>query len=145
MLPPDAGAELFRGEGCVACHTPPNYTNDRLVPVAGHEPSAEDAQRWNPMRRRIGTDPGLTLHTRRGTGYYKVPSLRGVWYRGPFLHDGSVATLEDLFDPHRLEDDYVPTGFAGARGERRSVPGHEHGLDLTPEERADLVAFLRTL
>jgi len=36
--------------------------------------------------------------TRKGTGYYKVPSLRGLWYRGPYEHDGSVATLEDWFD-----------------------------------------------
>ena len=97
------------------------------------------------MRRRIGTDPGLTLQTRRGTGYYKVPSLRGVWYRGPFLHDGSLATLEDLFDPGRLDEDYVPTGFAGPGGDRRSVPGHEFGLELDEVERSDLLAFLRTL
>jgi hypothetical protein len=45
------------------------------------------------------------METRRGTGYYKVPSLRGVWYRGPFEHNGSVATLEDWFDPSRLRDD----------------------------------------
>ena len=38
------------------------------------------------------------MNTRRGTGYYKVPSLKGVWYRGPFEHMGSVATLEDWFD-----------------------------------------------
>jgi hypothetical protein len=42
----------------------------------------------------IGTDANLTMTTRRGTGYYKVPSLKGVWYRGPFEHNGSVATLE---------------------------------------------------
>ena len=35
------------------------------------------------MPTAIGTDATLTLRTRRGTGYYKVPSLRGVWYRGP--------------------------------------------------------------
>jgi cytochrome c peroxidase len=30
--------------------------------------------------------------------YYKVPSLKGVWYRGPFEHNGSVATFEDSLD-----------------------------------------------
>ena len=49
----------------------------------------------------------------RGTGYYKVPSLKGVWYRGPLEHNGSVATLEDWFDPGRLRGDYLPTGFIG--------------------------------
>jgi hypothetical protein len=49
-----------------------------------------------------------------------VASLRGVWYRGPFEHNGSVATLEDWFDPKRLRDDYVPTGFRefGVKPER---------------------------
>ncbi len=38
------------------------------------------------MDASVGTDPFLALKTRRGTGYYKVPSLKGVWYRGPFEH-----------------------------------------------------------
>ena len=61
----------------------------------------------------VGTDAGLTMKTRRGTGYYNVPSLRGVWYRGPFEHSGSVATLEDWFDRKRLREGYIPTGFVG--------------------------------
>ena len=77
----------------------------------------------------IGTDPTLTMQTRRGTGYYKVPSLRGVWCRGPFEHNGSVATLEDWFDPNRLRDDYVPTGWKGYSVKARAVKGHE--LDLS--------------
>ena len=141
----ERGAALFDEEGCVRCHAPPHYTNDRLVPVAAHTPTPEERERWNPMRRRVGTDPGLTLRTRRGTGYYKVPSLRGVWYRPSFLHDGSLATLEDLFDPARLGEDYVPTGYRGPFGTRRSVPGHPFGLERTAAERADLIAFLRSL
>ena len=72
----------------------------------------------------VGTDPDLALKTRRGTGYYKVPSLKGVWYRGPFEHNGSVATLEDWFDANRLRDDYVPTGFKGYGVKTRAVKGH---------------------
>ena len=79
----------------------------------------------------IGTDPNLTMNTRRGTGYYKVPSLKGVWYRSMFEHSGSVATLEDWFDPSRLRDDYVPTGFKGYGVKTRAVPGHEYGLNLS--------------
>ena len=47
----------------------------------------------------VETDPGLALKTRKGTGYYKVPALKGVWYRGRYLHDGTVASLEEMFDP----------------------------------------------
>jgi hypothetical protein len=78
-------------------------------------------------------------------GTYKVPSLKGVWYRGPFEHNGSVATLEDGFDKRRLRDDYVPTGFRGFGVTTRAVKGHEFGLSLTREERTALIDFLKTL
>jgi cytochrome c peroxidase len=47
----------------------------------------------------VGTDPGLATRTRRGTGFYKVPSLRGVWYRNAFGHSGQAASLEEWLDP----------------------------------------------
>ena len=97
------------------------------------------------MSSSVGTDNRLALRTRRGTGYYKVPSLKGVWYRGPFEHNGSVATLEDWFDPRRLADDYVPTGFRGAGVKTRAVKGHLFGLELSAEDRRALIAFLKTL
>jgi hypothetical protein len=84
------------------------------------------------------------MKTRRGTGYYKVPSLRGVWYRGPFEHNGSVLALEDWFDSNRLRSDYVPTGWLGPN-DTRAVKGHEFGLKLKPDEKKALIAFLKTL
>ena len=66
-----------------------------------------------------------------------------VWYRGPFEHNGSIATLEDWFDSRRLRDDYVPTGFSG--GEARAIKGHTFGLGLSPGDRRALIAFLKTL
>lgn len=146
---PDAlsarGEEVFQRAGCPTCHAPPLYTNNRLTPVDGFEvPDAHLATDGiHPVS--VGTDPNLALTTRRGTGYYKVPSLRGVWYRGPFEHNGSVATLEDWFDARRLRDDYVPTGYRGFRVERRPVPGHRFGLDLSAEDKRALIAFLKTL
>jgi hypothetical protein len=85
------------------------------------------------------------MKSRRGTGYYKVPSLKGVWYRGPFGHGGWAATLEDWFDPRRLRDDYVPTGFAGFGVKTRAITGHEFGLHLSEADRKALIAFLKTL
>jgi len=85
------------------------------------------------------------LKTRRGTGYYKVPSLKGVWYRGPFEHNGSVATLEDWLDPRRVRDDYVPTGDKAYGVKTRAVKGHEFGLELSAADRQALIAFLKTL
>ena len=66
-------------------------------------------------------------------------------YRGPFEHNGSVATLEDWFDPKRLRDDYVPTGFKGFGVKTRAVRGHEFGLQLLAEDKRALIAFLKTL
>jgi hypothetical protein len=139
------GQKIIEREGCSGCHTPPLYTNNRLTLAEGFKIPIEDRQRFNILPISVGTDPNLTMKTRRGTGYYKVPSLRGVWYRGPFEHNGSVATLEDWFDPRRLKKDYEPTGFKGYGVTRRAVNGHEFGLSLSEKDRRALIAFLRTL
>lgn len=139
------GKVIFEREECVRCHEPPLYSNNKLTPVDGFEVPEDHPEAQHVIPFSVGTDPTLALTTRRGTGLYKVPSLRGVWYRGPLSHDGSVATLEDWFDPRRLEDDYVPTGWIGWGVEHRAVPGHKFGLELDPEEREALLAFLRTL
>jgi hypothetical protein len=139
------GKAVFEREGCAGCHTPPLYTSNALTPAEGFKVPADHENKYDITDISVGTDPNLTLKTRRGTGYYKIPSLKGVWYRGPFSHDGSVATLEDWFDPRRLRNDYVPTGFKGYRVNQRAVPGHYFGLKLSPQDKADLIAFLKTL
>lgn len=139
------GQKVFEREQCGVCHTPPLYTNNKLTPAKGFEVPTEHSKLYAVMPISVGTDPDLTLRTRRGTGYYKVPSLKGLRYRGMFPHDGSCASLEDWFDPRRLRADYIPTGFRGYGVERRAVPGHEFGLDLKDQDKSALLAFLRTL
>jgi hypothetical protein len=139
------GQKIFQQQGCAMCHTPPLYTNNKLTPVDGFEVPADHLRNYDVMPLSVGTDPTLALKTRRGTGYYKVPSLKGIWYRGPFEHNGSVMTLEDWFDPKRLRDDYVPTGFKGHGVKTRAVKGHEFGLKLSTRDKMALIAFLKTL
>jgi len=139
------GQTVFERERCGTCHTPPLYTNNKLTPADGFQIPAEHRKTYDILPTSVHTDSRLTLNTRRGTGYYKVPSLKGLWYRGMFPHDGSCATLEDWFDPNRLKDDYVPTGFKGYGIKHRAVPGHEFGLNLSPEDKRALIAFLNTL
>ena len=139
------GKAIFAREGCGGCHTPPLYTNNRLTQASGFQPPREHRRLFDILPVSIGTDPDLALRTRRGTGYYKVPSLKGVWYRGPFEHNGSVATLEDWFDPGRLNDDYNPPGYRGFGVKTRAVKGHEYGLKLPAGDKAALIAFLKTL
>ncbi len=123
------GQRVFSREGCNACHTAPLYTSNALTPVDGFEIPTEHRSRYRIIDRSVGTDPELALRTRKGTGYYKVPSLKGVWYRGPFQHAGAVKTLNEWFDPGRVS----------------RVTGHPFGLKLGTDDRLALIAFLETL
>jgi len=139
------GQKVFGREGCAACHTPPLYTNNKLTLAGDFQPPADHRKKYDILDVRVGTDPRSSMLPMRGTGYYKVPSLKGVWYRGPLEHNGSVATLEDWFDERRLRQDYVPTGFVGYGLRTRAVTGHEFGLRLPAGEKMALIAFLKTL
>lgn len=139
------GELIFKEQGCVTCHTPPLFTNNMLTPADGFTIPEEHWSKYDIFGISVGTDPQYTTKTRRGTGYYKVPSLKGVWYRGPFFHNAWLASLEDVFDPARLRDDYVPTAFKNPGQTRHAVRGHEFGLDLPEKDRKALIAYLRTL
>jgi hypothetical protein len=140
------GQELFNRERCARCHSGEAYGGNKLTPADGFtipdkHPAAEDIH-----EKSVGTDPNLAMNTRKGTGFYRVPSLRGVWYRGQFEHNGSIASLEDWFDPRRQKQGYVPSGWKGPPGTTaRAVKGHTFGLDLPADDRKALIAFLRTL
>lgn len=139
------GQKIFEREGCAGCHTPPLYTNNKLTPAEGFAIPADHRAKYRILPISVGTDPDLTLNTRRGTGYYKVPALSGVWYRSMFGHSGWCAKLEDWLDPKRLSDGYVPTGFKPYGMKTYAVKGHAFGLDLSAQEKSDLIAFLKTL
>ena len=123
------GRRIFAREGCDACHTAPLYTSNTLTPAAGFSIPGAHRPRYGIIDRSVGTDPELAMRTRKGTGYYKVPSLKGAWYRGPFQHAGAVGTLDEWFDPERPG----------------RVPGHLFGLTLDADDRRALIAFLETL
>jgi cytochrome c peroxidase len=81
---------------------------------------------------------GVYEHTRRLTdvGKFKPPTLRNVALTAPYMHDGSVTTLEAVLDHYA----------AGGRG--HDNPNKDrlmHGFHLTPQNREDLIAFLRSL
>jgi hypothetical protein len=141
------GDQVFARAGCPTCHTPPLYTNNKVVKVDGFTP-VEHPQApplEDVMAVSVGTDPGLALRTRKGTGYYKVPSLKGLWYRDTLEHSGSIASLEEWFDPARLRSDYRSKGWNPPDTKTRAIPGHAFGLTLPAEDKKALIAFLRTL
>lgn len=139
------GKQVFAREECGACHAPPNYTSGKVTLAHGWTPPIDHPNRTDIMMRSIGTDPGTALKTRKGTGFYRIPALRGVWSRRLLLHDGSLTSLEELFDRGRLSPDYEPKGWNPPGVTRRPVSGHLFGLALTAEDKAALVAFLRAL
>jgi hypothetical protein len=139
------GEQIFTEQGCVTCHTPPYYSNNKLTPVDGFEIPPKHFKEYSIFDLSVGTDPGLALYTRRGTGYYKVPSLVGAWNRTAFLHSGNLASLEDLFDPKRFEPGYIPTGYKPAWLTHMAVPGHPFGMELNEKDKYALVAFIKSL
>jgi hypothetical protein len=136
------GKKIFEQQGCAGCHTPPLYTNNKLTPARGFKVPDDLFRTGDILNVCVGTDPTLAMQTRRGTGFYKTPSLRGVWYRNGFGHGGQAETLDEWFDPARVKSDYLPKGFHLGPG---PIEGHEFGLKLAPEDRQALIAFLKTL
>lgn len=115
------GRATFRRD-CEPCHADPGGSGP---PIAAEE---------------VGTDPALARGTSRGTGLYRPAPLLRVAEAAPYLHDGTVATLADMFDAARLDPGFV----RGARGPG-AIAGHPAGTDLAARERDDLLAYLRTL
>lgn len=112
-----AGLELFRGKAnCTACHVGPNFTDERL-----HNTGVA----WRDVKF---TDAGA------GQGNFKTPTLREVARTAPYMHDGSMATLEEViayYDRGGNPNPYLDREL--------------HPLHLSAEEKGNLLFFLRSL
>ena len=104
-------------------HAPGLYTSGKLTLATGYKPPDDHPDREQIVPVTASTDSGLALKSRKGTGFYKIFSLRGVWYR----------------------PDHVPGGWKGQDGAVRGIPGHPFGLRLKAKEISDLLEFLRSL
>lgn len=96
---------------------------------------------------------------------YKARPLEGIWATAPYLHNGSVPNLAALLKPPKDRDptffvgsrqyDFEKVGFDSSPGSSAFVfdttksgnsnAGHEYGTDLCPQEKEDLIEFLKTL
>jgi hypothetical protein len=141
----DRGEQIFRREGCARCHTPPNYTTGGLTLATGYRMPPSHPNRSDVLSLTAETDPALALKTRKGTGFYKIPSLRGVWYRPRLMHDGALTSLEEMFDPARQSPDYEPRGWNPVDVTKRAIAGHPFGLAMPSDDKRALIAFLRSL
>jgi hypothetical protein len=104
------GKNVFERERCGVCHTPPFYTANKLTPAIGFQVPPEHRRQYDIMDVAVGTDPALALRSRRGTGYYKIPSLKGVWYRNGFGHGGWCESWRSQRRPRARVPDRSATG-----------------------------------
>jgi cytochrome c peroxidase len=119
-----AGLWIYESKGgCWRCHTGPNYSDEEFhaTGVGAHDGKAQAG------RFEVSADP-------KDRGRFKTPTLRGLALTAPYMHDGSVETLEGVVDY------YVRGG--NACGELDELI---HPVALSKEERAALTAFLRAL
>jgi len=119
---------------CTFCHDTPNVGNHSVRAALNIGLSEPDVAPYLPIYtlRNLSTsvtvrttDPGRAMITGQWNdiGRFKGPILRGLASRAPYFHNGSAQTLDEVLDFY----------------EKRFQIG------LTPQERADLLAFLRAL
>ncbi len=74
-------------------------------------------------------------------GVFKVPMLRNVELTGPYMHDGSIATLEEVIDHYSENIQAHPN----LNDQLKSIDGTPRKMNFTDQEKSDLIAFLKTL
>ncbi|HEV8593081.1 MAG TPA: cytochrome c peroxidase, partial [Pyrinomonadaceae bacterium] len=119
-LQEEAGKDLFLKEDCTFCHGGSLLSNHTFQNVAVRPPF-EDRGR------------GAITGVPDDDGRFKVPNLRNLELRGPYMHNGRLATVEDVVDFYNRGGD-----FPAPNVNIRIRP-----LNLTPDQKAALVAFLK--
>jgi cytochrome c peroxidase len=92
--------------------------------------------------------PGLVTFTGRAEdrGRFRAPTLRNVAVTAPYMHDGSIATLDEVLDHYAAGGRTLSDGpHAGTGSENPYKSEFLSGFTLTGEERQDLLAFLESL
>lgn len=116
------GMKLFFGRGhCSACHSGPNFTDN-----AFHNVGVGMDQKEPDLGRAVISK----LEGDRGS--FKTPTLREIARSAPYMHDGSLKTLEDVVEHYAkggVKNDYLDEEI--------------YSLRLTPQDKADLVTFLK--
>jgi cytochrome c peroxidase len=118
------GLWLYESKGrCWRCHTGANFTDEQY-----HNTGVS----WGKEPADLGRYGITKLDDDRGK--FKTPTLRGVALTAPYMHDGSLATLQDVVEF------YNKGGGANPHVDPTLAP-----LGLSPDEVRDLVAFLKAL
>ncbi len=147
------GQALFFGEKaeCFHCHASINF-NDQFVHAATR---VLDTPFHNTGLYNIGgrgdfpaENQGLFEFTAKPSdrGLFRAQSLRNVEVTGPYMHDGSIATLEEVLDFYAAGGRNITSGpYAGDGRLNPNKSDLISRIDLSAQDKADLVAFLKTL
>jgi cytochrome c peroxidase len=91
---------------------------------------------------------GIYEHTfdPRDMGHFRAPSLRNIALTAPYMHDGSIATLDEVLDHYAAGGRTIEDGPYAGVGSLSPIKSHfVHGFTLSADERADLHAFFDSL
>lgn len=156
------GLEVFVGQGrCVSCHvieqTQALFTDNRfhMIGIAANQMPRdldELSAAVEDVKKR-GTDIAVLSNTKTSSlgryavtrdltdiGAFKTPTIRNIALTAPYMHDGSLKTLEEVVQFYnnggRLEEtDLLPELLSGGI----------RPLNLTEDQKADLVEFMKAL
>ncbi len=147
------GKDLFFGERaeCFHCHTSFNF-NDQTV-YAGKrviETPFHNTGLFNVGGTGAFPSPNTGLFEltglQRDMGRFRAPTLRNVAVTAPYMHDGSIATLQAVVRFYADGGRNITSGPDAGDGRLNpNKSGLIERITLTPRERSDLVAFLKTL
>ena len=118
-----------KGAECFHCHATFNFTNDEYM-NNGLDAAADQKDEG---RMKVTLDPA-------DKAKFKTPTLRNIARTAPYMHDGRFKTLEEVVDHYNIGVKDSPT--ADFLLQYNLQPG---GLGLSAQDKADLVAFLKTL
>lgn len=153
------GFELFTGQAmCVVCHSGPRFTdgefhNTGAAPLHGGEPTDPGRYQDGPLLQAspfrasgvfsddtTGQRAQRTERLKTGSeqwGEFKTPSLRNLLERAPYMHQGQFQSLEEVIEFYDTRENSV--------GQSHHQEQILQPLSLTREQRADLLAFLKSL
>ena len=145
------GMKLFFSErtNCSLCHASFNLSGPvRQQGIVDPQPVFHNTGLYNVGGTGRYPDAGLEVHTHRAAdmGAFRAPTLRNVAVTAPYMHDGSIATLAEVVEFYDAGGRNVEVGPNAGDGRANPFKRKEiHALNLTLQEKADLVAFLESL
>lgn len=147
------GMALFNSEitNCSHCHGGFNFTDSVATSDSTTPPTVfHNTGLYNLDGRGDypPSDTGLNRQTHRpeDMGFFRAPSLRNIAVTAPYMHDGSIATLDAVISHYASGGRTITSGpNAGVGSANPYKSPLVHGFALTNTERADLIEFLRAL